>query len=102
MPNGPPVNRRTINVAAGELPPPATKLIITQILKAIQDPPFWAWIIVGAFHDNQNRIIWSTELFVAHVDTHSESDEEQDSEEEAEERETDFGSDSPIGKLAMD
>lgn len=101
MPNSPRVNRRTINVEAGELPPPATKLIITQILKTSQDPPFWAWIIVGAFYDSQDRIIWSTELFAAHLDIQFESDEEQDSEEEAE-GETDFGSDSPTGKLAMD
>lgn len=102
MPNGPRVNRRTINVEAGQLPPPATKLIITQILKTSQDPPFWAWIIVGAFYDNQDRIIWSTELFAAHLDIQFESDEEQDSEEEAEEGETDVESDSPTGKPAMD
>ncbi|KAL7899615.1 hypothetical protein HDV63DRAFT_416423 [Trichoderma sp. SZMC 28014] len=98
MPNSPRVNRRTINVEAGELPPPATKLIITQILKTSQDPPFWAWIIVGAFYDSQDRIIWSTELFAAHLDIQFESDEEQDSEEEAE-GETDFGLPRPSSEL---
>lgn len=108
MPNSPRVNRRTINVGAGQLPSPATKLIITQILKTSQDPPFWAWIIVGAFYDNQDRIIWSTELFVAHLDIQFESDEEEDSEEEDSEEEegqdTDIRaeSDSPPGKPAID
>jgi hypothetical protein len=101
MPNAPRVNCRTINVGAGQLPPPATKLIITQILEASQDPPFWAWIIVGAFYDSQDRVLWSTELFVAHLDIHFESDEEQDSEAE-EEAETDLESESepesPTGK----
>ncbi|ETR98294.1 hypothetical protein M419DRAFT_89037 [Trichoderma reesei RUT C-30] len=87
MPNGFSENRRTINVEAGQLPPPATKLIITQVLKASQDPPFWAWIIVGAFYDSENRILWSTELFAAHLDIQFESDEEQLSEAEAEEEE---------------
>ncbi|KAK1251874.1 hypothetical protein MKX07_007353 [Trichoderma sp. CBMAI-0711] len=87
MPNGFSANRRTINVEAGQLPPPATKLIITQVLKASQDPPFWAWIIVGAFYDSENRILWSTELFAAHLDIQFESDEEQISEAEAEEEE---------------
>ncbi|KAL7817175.1 hypothetical protein V8C26DRAFT_79363 [Trichoderma gracile] len=84
MPNGFSENRRTINVEAGQLPPPATKLIITQVLKASQDPPFWAWIIVGAFYDSEGRTFWSTELFAAHLDIRLESDEEQVSEAEAE------------------
>ncbi|TFB07507.1 hypothetical protein CCMA1212_000637 [Trichoderma ghanense] len=84
MPDGFSVNRRTINVEAGQLPPPATKLIITQILKASQDPPYWAWIIVGAFYDSQGRTLWSTELFVAHLDIQFESDEDPVSEAEAE------------------
>ncbi|KAL6897122.1 hypothetical protein GGI43DRAFT_108431, partial [Trichoderma evansii] len=102
MPNGPRVNRRTINVEAGRLPPPATKLIITQILKTSQDPPFWAWIIVGAFYDNQDRIIWSTELFAAHLNIQFEEDEEEDSSEQGEQGETDVESDSPTGKSAVD
>ncbi|KAL6875063.1 hypothetical protein J3F83DRAFT_712985 [Trichoderma novae-zelandiae] len=69
-----------IDVEAGQLPPPATKLVITQILQASQDPPHWAWIIVGAFYDSEDRIIWSTELFAAHLDIQFESDEDQVSE----------------------
>lgn len=84
MPNAPRVNCRTINVEPGQLPSPATKLIITQILQASQDPPSWAWIIVGAFYDSNDRILWSTELFAAHLDIQLQSAEEQASEAVAE------------------
>lgn len=71
---------RSIEVDEDSLPYPATKLVITQYLKARSDPPFWAWIIVGAFYDSDDNIIWSTEVFVAHLDIQLESDSEEESE----------------------
>ncbi|KAK5995461.1 hypothetical protein PT974_03868 [Cladobotryum mycophilum] len=38
--------------------------------------PFWAWLIVAAFYDRHDRIIWSTEIFAAHLDIQFESDDE--------------------------
>lgn len=84
MPNAPRVTCRTIPVEPGQLPAPATKLVITQVLQASEDSQFWALITVGAFYDSEDRIIWSTEQFAAHVGTDSESDEEEASEAEAE------------------
>ncbi|PNP60248.1 hypothetical protein THARTR1_00272 [Trichoderma harzianum] len=84
MPNAPRVTCRTIPVEPGQLPAPATKLVITQVLQAGQDSQFWALITVGAFYDSQDRIIWSTEQFAARAGTESESDDEEASEAEAE------------------
>ncbi|KAK7432298.1 hypothetical protein QQZ08_001244 [Neonectria magnoliae] len=67
---------RTIEVEAGAFPPPATKLVITQHLEVSQDPPYWAWIIVGAFFDEEDNALWSTEVFVGHLDIQFESDDE--------------------------
>lgn len=51
------------------LPYPATKLIITQYLKVcFGRPPYWAWIVVGAFYDKDDNCLWSTEVFAAHLD----------------------------------
>ncbi|KAL7910654.1 hypothetical protein GGI35DRAFT_317172 [Trichoderma velutinum] len=86
MPNTPRVTCRTIPVEPGQLPAPATKLVITQVLQASQDSTFWALITVGAFYDSEDRIIWSTEQFAAHVGAEPETDEEQASEAEAETR----------------
>jgi hypothetical protein len=74
-----PLRRRTIQVDSGVLPEPATKLVITQHLRATEDPPFWAWIIVGAFFDEEENIVWSTEIFAGHLDIEQESDEESES-----------------------
>ncbi|KAK4077161.1 uncharacterized protein Triagg1_4128 [Trichoderma aggressivum f. europaeum] len=90
MPNAPRLTCRTIPVEPGQLPAPATKLVITQVLQASQDSQFWALITVGAFYDSQDRIIWSTEQFAARVGTDSESDEE----EEASEAEAETGRES--------
>lgn len=49
------------------LPYPATKLVITQYLKTSADPLFWAIIIVGAFYDADDRILWSSRLFAGHL-----------------------------------
>ncbi|KAL6818004.1 hypothetical protein J3E69DRAFT_85347 [Trichoderma sp. SZMC 28015] len=84
MPNAPRVTCRTIPVEPGQLPAPATKLVITQVVQTSEDSQFWALITVGAFYDSEDRIIWSTEQFAAHVGTDSESDEEEASEAEAE------------------
>ncbi|KAL6696615.1 hypothetical protein J3F84DRAFT_407421 [Trichoderma pleuroticola] len=84
MPNAPRVTCRTIPVEPGQLPAPATKLVITQVLQASQDSQFWALITVGAFYDSQDRIIWSTEQFAARAGTESESDDDEASEAEAE------------------
>ncbi|KAM0428898.1 hypothetical protein ACHAPT_006698 [Fusarium lateritium] len=74
MSNATPLRCRTIEDV--NLPAPATKLIITQHLKATQDSPYWAWIIVGAFYDCDNNIVWSTELFAGHFDVELDSDDE--------------------------
>ncbi|KKP06959.1 hypothetical protein THAR02_00939 [Trichoderma harzianum] len=84
MPNAPRVTCRTIPVEPGQLPAPATKLVITQVLQASEDSQFWALITVGAFYDSEDRIIWSTEQFAAQVGTDSESDEEEGEASEAE------------------
>ncbi|KAL2687808.1 hypothetical protein Neosp_005377 [[Neocosmospora] mangrovei] len=69
-----PLRCRTIDDV--NLPAPATKLIITQHLEASRDSPYWAWIIVGAFYDSDNNIVWSTEIFAGHLDVEIDSDEE--------------------------
>ncbi|RSL67044.1 hypothetical protein CEP53_003152 [Fusarium sp. AF-6] len=69
-----PLRCRTIDNI--NLPAPATKLIITQHLQASRDSPYWAWIIVGAFYDSDNNVVWSTEIFAGHLDVEVDSDEE--------------------------
>lgn len=77
----PAVSTRTIEVDQGFLPYPATKLVITQHLEVgHEDPHLWAWIIVGAFYDSNDTVIWSSELFLAHLDTQLEADTEEESE----------------------
>ncbi|RFU78563.1 hypothetical protein TARUN_3657 [Trichoderma arundinaceum] len=78
------LDNTTVYLDPGDLPPPATKLVITQLLDASQDSPCWAWIIVGAFYDSQDRALWSTELFFANLDPHAGLGEERTSETEAE------------------
>lgn len=77
MSGSPQPTYQTITVEEGYLPAPATKLIITQHLKFSQDPPFWAWIIVGAFYDHEDTVLWSTQVFAGHLDIEVESDEEE-------------------------
>jgi hypothetical protein len=79
MPPNPQVN--IIEVDEAFLPYPATQLIITQYLKADPSRPFWAWIIVGAFLDEHGNTIWSTELFLAHLDVQLESGSVEDDDE---------------------
>lgn len=76
---------RHIHVNGDFLPYPATKLIITQYLKTIPSQAWWAWITVGAFLDKDDNIIWSTELFVAHLDVELESDSEEETSDSDEE-----------------
>ncbi|PHH80449.1 hypothetical protein CDD80_1459 [Ophiocordyceps camponoti-rufipedis] len=80
MPNLPETQFRAIDVAADFLPHPATKLVVTQYLECNQDPPFWAWIAVGAFLDSQDRILWSSELFIAVLDAEFETDDDTEDE----------------------
>ncbi|PNY25842.1 Uncharacterized protein TCAP_04227 [Tolypocladium capitatum] len=77
MPNLTQARCRTIEVDGDFLPSPATKLVVTQYLEASQEPPFWAWIVVGAFLDRRDQVIWSTEVFAAHLDIQLESDDEE-------------------------
>ncbi|KAI9147609.1 hypothetical protein HJFPF1_12638 [Paramyrothecium foliicola] len=72
----PDVQLRTTTAELDHLPHPATKLVVTQYLKTSQDPPLWAWIIVAAFYDSDDNIIWSTEIFTAHLDLEYETDDE--------------------------
>ena len=74
----PPVYTRTIEVGQDFLPAPATRFVVTQYLETSQDPPYWALIIVGAFFDSEDRIVWSSEVFVAHLDIQLESDADDD------------------------
>lgn len=73
-------DHRIVEVDGDFLPHPATKLVITQYLEASSDPPFWALIVVGAFFDQYDNTIWSTELFVAHLDIQLESDDSSEGE----------------------
>ncbi|CAM1508979.1 Fc.00g027180.m01.CDS01 [Cosmosporella sp. VM-42] len=83
MPDRPRLRCQTLEVEEGFLPAPATKLVITQHLRAVRDPPFWAWIIVGAFYDGDNNVLWSTEVFAGHLNIELESDDESTSTEES-------------------
>lgn len=78
----------TTEVDTDFLPSPATKLVVTQYLEASQDPPCWAWIVVGAFLDRHGRTVWSTEIFVAHLDVDLESDDEEAQSELSEDQDT--------------
>lgn len=80
MSTRPRVRHRTIEVEAGYLPSPAVRLVITQCLAVCRDPPFWAWLIVGAFYDDEDNIVWSTEVFAGHLDIETETDDESGSE----------------------
>jgi hypothetical protein len=74
MSNSSPVHCRTIEDVP--LPYPASKLIITQRLQASRESPFWAWIIVGAFYDRHDNVLWSTEIFAGRLDIDSDSEDE--------------------------
>lgn len=89
MPDNSQPRVNTIEVEENVLPAPATKLVITQHLEASQDPPIWAWIIVGAFFDQDDNVLWSTELFLGHFDIQLESDEESESEDSEEDQDRD-------------
>jgi hypothetical protein len=74
MSSTPHIQHTEIEVDNDVLPYPATKLVITQYLEATDDAEVWAWLIVGAFFDRDDNIIWSTEVFAAHPDHDSELD----------------------------
>ncbi|PHH62788.1 hypothetical protein CDD81_6680 [Ophiocordyceps australis] len=46
----------------------------TQDNSTSQDPPYWAWIAVGVFLDQDDQVLWSTEVFAAHLDIQFESE----------------------------
>lgn len=83
MATRPPVQYRTIEVSPTYLPFPATRLVLTQYLSAHRDPPFWAWLIVGAFYDSEENIIWSTEIFAGHLDIQLDTDDEESESEQS-------------------
>ncbi|CAG7554753.1 unnamed protein product [Fusarium equiseti] len=74
MSNNGPVTCRTIEDV--DLPAPATKLIITQHLATSQNSPLWAWIIVEAFYDRHDNVLWSTKIFFGYLGTDADSDDE--------------------------
>ena len=63
-------------------PPGSTKLIITTCFAYGTNPPYWALLIVGAFYDSKDNPIWSTEIFVAHLNIQVESESESEAESE--------------------
>lgn len=77
MSDRPSISYRTVDVGPDFLPAPATKLVITQYIVTRQDPPCWAWIIVGAFIDSDDNILWSIRLFAAYIDTQLDSDDDE-------------------------
>lgn len=74
MSNNGPITCRTIEDV--DLPAPATKLIITQHLATSHNSPLWAWIIVGAFYDRHDNVLWSTKIFFGYLGTDADSDDE--------------------------
>lgn len=47
-----------------DLPYPAVKCVITQVTHASPDLGCWAVLLLGAFYDVNDRIIWQTEVFL--------------------------------------
>lgn len=74
MPASPVVRQCTIEVDEDFFPTPAVKLIVTQYLEVFDDISTWAWIIVGAFYDRDDRTVWSTEIRISQIGDDAESD----------------------------
>lgn len=47
-----------------DLPYPAVKCVITQVTHASPDLGCWAVLLLGAFYDANDRILWQTEVFL--------------------------------------
>lgn len=65
-----------------QLPSPAKKLVVTQCIFFGTDSLHWAWFIVAAYYDAEDRPIWSTELYFSQNACEEDSDSDQDSEAE--------------------
>lgn len=50
--------------ATVDLPYPAVKCVITQVTHASPDQRCWAVLVLGAFYDANDRILWQTEIFL--------------------------------------
>lgn len=58
----------TFDVDPSTLPPPATRLVITQCWATRENPRFWAWMIDGTFYDREGNIIWNQKVFIAYYE----------------------------------
>ncbi|KAH7159637.1 hypothetical protein B0J13DRAFT_519093 [Dactylonectria estremocensis] len=70
---------RSIELEPGAFPEPATRLVVTQHLRVYRDPFFWAYIIVAAFFDEEDNVLWSTEIFLVQLDHEVELDSDDES-----------------------
>lgn len=50
--------------ATADLPYPAIKCVITQVTHVSPDRRCWAVLVLGAFYDACDRILWQTEIFL--------------------------------------
>ncbi|KAJ4390497.1 hypothetical protein N0V85_007158 [Neurospora sp. IMI 360204] len=73
--------------ATVDLPYPAVKCVITQVTHASPDQRCWAVLVLGAFYDANDSILWQTEIFLGdtaedseetYEDSYSVSDTEED------------------------
>lgn len=65
MPRRLSVERHDLSASLEHIPYPAAKLVVTKVTQKLQShPQAWACLIVGAFYDARERIIWSREIFV--------------------------------------
>ncbi|KAH7143646.1 hypothetical protein EDB81DRAFT_842879 [Dactylonectria macrodidyma] len=93
---------RTIELEAGALPAPATRLVVTQHLRVYRDPFFWAYIVVGAFFDEQDNVLWSTEIFLVQLDPEVELDSDEESTQVDSDSDTEDGEgDLPVPPVAV-
>jgi hypothetical protein len=89
-----------VPVTPNFFPAPAVKLVITQYLKTSSEPPFWAWIIVGAFYDADDHIVWSAKLFAGQLDIASEAT-SSDGDSDTSESSSSLGSESEGSSIRM-
>ena len=46
-----------------DFPYPIAKCVITRVAHGSSDPRCWAVLIIGAFYDDNDRLLWQTEIF---------------------------------------
>lgn len=63
-----------VDVGRGFFPPRVSCLVITQYLEYFDEPPYWAYIVVGTFFDDEETIVWSTEIFILDGEVYTERD----------------------------